>query len=512
MRVFPMCIQRHCHAIALIAISLLPVDILGAQAGIPAVSLPSTYLHELHSHINGRDYRVMVAVPPGYGGAPDDTTHFPVLYMLDGGVSLPLVSSMYRHGNMTSIEPIILVGIGWGSGPIPSGSGRPPPARTEDFTPTMLPQSDSLKTGGAAVFARVLREEIIPFVERTYRTTKERGILGNSYGALFEVYTLLEHPDLFQKYVIGSPSLWWDNGVMFARESQFARANRQMQKRIYLAVGSEESDMMKDVATRFADSLRAHHYEGLELTTEILAGEGHNGVVTAWRGLQTLYPYLATCTLRRDGAGIYRGRCTRANTLVAQVSLKPPSRQSPTLWRGSAKFAWRPQEEPSAVDMRKGGSIRAGTEWIDVRDVNVDSSGAVFTIDVDRRSLPTRVDLAILRRAKGYLVKPSQWDRSATPDSLITPARPFGCPKSTTRTLFCALYDASVAEAGEYWHGRPAINAVRDGVAAASKRPLRHPLFDINSDPTTTLTTLQNILADAEKRVQRQMAVANDRK
>lgn len=510
MRVSTTCIRRGRGTLALLAVSLLSAEILGTQVNTPPVSLPFTYEHVLRSRVNGREYKVLVAVPPGYGaGTPTDTSRFPVFYMLDGGVSLPLVSTMYRHGNVNSLAPTIFVGIGWVTKGV---SFRPPPARTEDYTPTVVPQDDSLKTGGAAVFARVLREEIIPFVESSYRTTGDRGILGNSYGGLFEVYTLLEHPDLFKRYVIGSPSLWWDNGVMFARESQFARTNRKMEKRIFLAVGSEETDMMKDVVSRFADSLRAHHYEGLELTTEVLRGEGHDGVVTALHGLRALYPFLVDCRLRREKGSSYRGSCTRANTVVAEVVLNPPTRQSPNLWRGSAKFPWRQQADPSAVEMRKGGTVRSTTEWLTVAEARADSNLAVFAVDVDKASRPTAVDLAIVRRARNYLTDSSGWDRSAMPDSLITTSTAASCPRSTRRTFFCALYDASVAEEGEYWEARPAIEAVRRAVIAATKGRLKHPLFDINSDPATKLSTLQKILVDAERRVQQGLAIGDDGK
>lgn len=511
MGVFQARIRRQPSMFATLALSSLGAGILGAQASPPPVSLPFTYEHVLRSRVNGREYKLLVAVPPSYGNpAPADTARFPVFYMLDGGISLPLVSAMYRHGNFTSLEPVILVGISWVT---KAFSFRPPPARTEDYTPTVVPQDDSLKTGGAAVFARVLREEIIPFIERSYRTTGDRGILGNSYGGLFEVYTLFEQPDLFQRYVIGSPSLWWDNGVMFARESQFARTNRQMRKRIYLAVGADENDMMKVVMRRFADSLRAHHYEGLELTTEVLRGEGHSGVVTAWHGLNTLYPFLAKCTLRREKGGHYRGRCTRANALVAEVDLNPPTRQSPNLWRGSAKFPWLQQPEPFAVDMRKGGTARSTTEWFDVPDARADSTLAILAIDIEKSSHPTAVDLAIIRRAKTYLSDSTRWDRSAMPDSMFAqavpsewgPVRALTCPQPTRRTFFCALFDASVAEAGEYWHGRPAIEAIRNAVTAATNGRLKHPVFGINGDSATTLATLQKVLDDAEKRVQQQL-------
>jgi predicted alpha/beta superfamily hydrolase len=69
---------------------------------------------------------------------------------------------------------------------------------------------EKVRSGGAPAFLRVLREEILPFVEETYRTSEDRGIAGHSFGGLFAAWMLLEAPDLFRRYGLNSPSLWWE--------------------------------------------------------------------------------------------------------------------------------------------------------------------------------------------------------------------------------------------------------------------------------------------------------------
>jgi hypothetical protein len=80
------------------------------------------------------------------------------------------------------------------------------------------------------------------------------------------------------------------------------------------------------------------------------------------------------------------------------------------------------------------------------------------------------------------------------------------CPHAGKRTFFCAIYDASIAEAGEYWHGRPALDAIRSAISEATGGRLRHPVFDINSDPTTTLSMLRGIFDEAQRLVSRRLA------
>lgn len=82
------------------------------------------------------------------------------------------------------------------------------------------------------------------------------------------------------------------------------------------------------------------------------------------------------------------------------------------------------------------------------------------------------------------------------------PSKGFNCPPASARSMFCALYSASVSAAGAHWHFRPAMNAVREAIASASKRPLQHPLVDFNNEPTRKLIDVQSVLDAALKSIQ----------
>jgi len=45
----------------------------------------------------------------------------------------------------------------------------------------------------------VLRNEIIPFIDKKYKTTTDCGISGQSFGGLFAGYCLFSAPDLFNR-------------------------------------------------------------------------------------------------------------------------------------------------------------------------------------------------------------------------------------------------------------------------------------------------------------------------
>ena len=131
---------------------------------------------------------------------------------------------------------------------------------------TPLKQSpDFGPSGGAATFLGFLREELIPFIDSTYRTVPgDRAIAGHSLGGLFIAYVLTHAPETFQKYSVGSPALWFDDEVWQKWEAEYAAAHRNLPARIYINYAEDDPHMITDSERRFCDKLRSHNYAGLD--------------------------------------------------------------------------------------------------------------------------------------------------------------------------------------------------------------------------------------------------------
>ena len=128
-----------------------------------------------------------------YGGIDEDFPHV-----------VNAVESLVRQGK---VRPVIVVGI-------------PNTQRRRDLTgPTEVASDRAIapKVGGSAAFRQFIREELIPEIDRRYKTTAERGIIGESLAGLFVVETFLEEPSLFTHYVALDPSLWWNKGLSSLR-------------------------------------------------------------------------------------------------------------------------------------------------------------------------------------------------------------------------------------------------------------------------------------------------------
>jgi predicted alpha/beta superfamily hydrolase len=269
----------------------------------PAVTLPNTHVHVLRSRVNGREYLIQVALPSSYVNAkPGDASRYPTLYLLDGQLDFLLLYSDMQFISLVRPTNLILVGV--------SAADSQFVRRSFDYTPP-LTTADSAwvdsafggfrgpPQGGARHFLRVLKEEVIPLIDRSYRTSGDRGIVGGSLAGLFVAYAMLEEPDLFMRYAMISPSLWYpfaarDKHLILDREPEFARRHPTFPKTVFISVGSEEDPGMVSVAQRFlwqlCGSLSEGNLKGLDLASEILPGERHASVAARLHVPGTLYP------------------------------------------------------------------------------------------------------------------------------------------------------------------------------------------------------------------------------
>ena len=97
------------------------------------------------------------------------------------------------NSDIKSIPQTIVVGI-------VTGGDR----REHDLTPT---PGDSHKGGGGDSLYRFIKEELIPFVEKNYRTYNYRLLGGVSYGGLFVMNAFVNDPLYFNGYLSLSPSM-----------------------------------------------------------------------------------------------------------------------------------------------------------------------------------------------------------------------------------------------------------------------------------------------------------------
>lgn len=187
----------------------------------------------IHSEVLAEDRTYSVYIPPSYANH-GEYTHYPVLYLLDGESFFDSFSSTVRYMGSginanTRFPEMIVVALHNTD-------------RNRDFTPTrslMGPfghtQPAYGATGGLPNFLRFMRDELIPHIDKTYRTTRYRLFVGHSLAGLAVVQTLLMAPEMFDAYIAIDPSLWWDNAVTLKTAQQSTRMHGISKKQLFIA-------------------------------------------------------------------------------------------------------------------------------------------------------------------------------------------------------------------------------------------------------------------------------------
>ena len=250
------------------------------NSSAPRVEIAGTQLLRIHSSIVNQDYDLYINIPRFF----DDTSRtFPVIYLLDAQWDFTLLNAIYGEQYYDGFLPeAITVGITWGG-----INPNPDILRSRDFTPTKTMQSPI--SGGAEKFLLFINKELIPFIDSTFRTKPgDRTLMGSSLGGLFTLYTLFNEARLFNRYVLTSPAIRWNNGIISTYEKKYSEGGSDIPVKLSMAIGGYE-----DVNSfqSFVDNLKEKKYKGLDLNTFVIDGIGHSGAKAEGytRGLQFVF-------------------------------------------------------------------------------------------------------------------------------------------------------------------------------------------------------------------------------
>lgn len=234
-----------------------------------------------------RKYQIFVALPNSYSENPQK--RYSVLFVTDADYGFPVVRQIARrlNGGTKKLDDFILVGLSYAIGEDSMSSRR------RDYTPSSAGARDAppgAVHGESQKYMNFLADTVFPIVDDKYRTKEDHRIfLGHSYGGLLGLNIVFQAPGMFSEYIIGSPSLWYDDNMMADVEASFAKRNKDLKASIYMYVGEYEDmiagdsryarryNMVSD-ARRMERALRSRSYPSLRIKMEILNDEDHFSV------------------------------------------------------------------------------------------------------------------------------------------------------------------------------------------------------------------------------------------
>ncbi len=248
-------------------------------------------IDEIQSKELGEKRILNIYLPEGY--SPNDTTKYAVAYLLDGSADEDFIHvvGLYQFNSFEWIHRVpktIVIGIATID-------------RKRDFTYPTRVESDKKKyptTGHSDKFIEFIEKELQPYVENKFKTNSSKTIIGQSLGGLLATEILLKKPMLFSKYILISPSLWWDNGSLLNQSTNLLQDSFLQKTDIYIGVGKEGRTptdiprVMEVDANSLAEKIKSTKSKNVNVYFDYLPLEDHATVShqAIFNALRLLYP------------------------------------------------------------------------------------------------------------------------------------------------------------------------------------------------------------------------------
>ncbi|MEA1228517.1 alpha/beta hydrolase-fold protein [Acinetobacter sp. IRS14] len=194
---------------------------------------------QIKSKNTGHDYLIQIYKPPV---APPQQG-YPVLYILDGNATFPsaanIAQSIGAGSAKLGLDPLMIVAVGY-----PQQKTFDVQKRAYDYTPKPSAEFQAqgkYKYGGADKFINFLNDELKPEIAKQFPVnSQQQSLYGHSFGGLLVLYHFFQKPDAFQRYFAASPSLWFDQGMLFKKLDHWQSQKQSNSPMLLTTVGTHE--------------------------------------------------------------------------------------------------------------------------------------------------------------------------------------------------------------------------------------------------------------------------------
>lgn len=241
--------------------------------------LGETRYHLAESKVLDKRLHILVGLPDGYDASSEES--YPTVYILDGGELYPLFKSysnyLYNGGDSPKL---MLVAISYGTGDWQKGNDR-----SHDYTAAA---EEREFWGGAGDFQAFLRDELLPFIEENYLSSRDKRIIfGHSLGGQFVLYSAQTQPGLFWGHISSNPALHRNLPLFLAMrpEPPPSRSN------VFVGDGSEDDARFLEPRKRWIEHWTQQSDSPWVLRVESLDGHNHFSAPPASfrRGIRWLF-------------------------------------------------------------------------------------------------------------------------------------------------------------------------------------------------------------------------------
>jgi len=208
--------------------------------------------YKIQSSFLKEERRLFIHLPEGY---QKSKKKYPVIYVLDG-------SSHFQHAtnaatilqNNEKMPKSIIVAI-----PNNPGTRRRDLGRDRD------------------TFKQFIKDEVIQFVEKNYRTSNHRTIFGHSMAGAFVLNYLATEPELFDNYIAASPVIQIFNSELLTKFQELFKGEKIVNKSLYFTLTGVEAEGQRatDALNKFVNLLEKKAPKTLKWKYDYIENQVH---------------------------------------------------------------------------------------------------------------------------------------------------------------------------------------------------------------------------------------------
>ncbi|WP_394748876.1 alpha/beta hydrolase-fold protein [Spongiimicrobium salis] len=342
------------YSTVLLALLCMPVGLL-AQKEAGKIVIGSAYT--MTSKVLKEERTYIVGLPDSYH---DTKNSYPVLVLLDGEVRFHshsgIINQMARGRQVPEMIIVAITNVD----------------RVRDYTPSKylvnLNGSSAVRnhstSGGSAAFLRFIEEELLPEIDKNYRTNAYRTLVGISHGGLLVGSSYLSPQSSFDAYVSMDPSFWWDNQLIVKQIDQVPLA-QLAGKKFYLSTADNYKNFER-IPHVFKANINSHELFNAKLKNkgvdpahiqfDYFKEENHWTValLSLYQGLQFIFkdlqqPALHTASLEEiitQYKAMYNGKFTPPEHMINALGYRLISQKQHN--KALQAFLWNTEHYPNS--------------------------------------------------------------------------------------------------------------------------------------------------------------------
>lgn len=254
-----------------LAVLLITVARLVADSTTPVIGIG--HKHTMESPLLGERVNLVVHLPEGYATGEK---RYPVLLFLGSDARAKFAQAAATLDCMADgaqSPAFILIGVD-----LPRGNF------------VLVPQENPSGTASADRHLAALADEVVPFVDRTFRTNGYRILYGASNSGVFAVYALLSGKLPVQAYFASSPMLGWCPKLIREKTEGACAVSDRARQFLFIVASDDDYEHVTNEVPAFEDLLRRCAPTWLRWKAETRHNEGHVPEMDLALALRALFP------------------------------------------------------------------------------------------------------------------------------------------------------------------------------------------------------------------------------